>query len=90
MNLSEKRRKYISSQTLPVKILIYLDILKIWYEERSISYSPLRCEQMNKYNPLTWLFVIVLFICCVPYCVWKFLGEYIGEVNKSFKVAKWG
>lgn len=90
MNLSEKRKEYISKQALLTRILIYLNIQKIWYEKRSIAYSSLRCEQMNKYNPLTWLFVIIYFICCVPYCVWKFSIEYVRGVNKSFKETKWG
>ena len=57
IELEGLKRRYIQQLKPRRKALCKLKILSIWFENGPLS--PVRCEKVNKYNPLTW----ALFIC---------------------------
>jgi hypothetical protein len=85
--LKEKTKKFVKSQSFHIRILILIGVLKIWYENTGkFTY---RCESLNKYNPITYIIIIILTPFILLVYIVKGIIDYYKEIKNSFKTSRY-
>lgn len=55
----EQRKKFLANASLGFRILVFLKIELVWFEPRPFK-GYFTCRKTNKWNPLTWAFLLLL------------------------------
>jgi hypothetical protein len=85
--LKEKTKKFVKSQSFHIRILILIGVLKIWYENKGrFTYQ---CESFNKYNPITYILIIILTPFILLVYIVKGIIDYYKEIKDTFKTHRY-
>ncbi|SDG72479.1 hypothetical protein SAMN04487996_12282 [Dyadobacter soli] len=81
----EQKRKFLASASLGFRILVFLKIQLVWMEPRPFN-GYFTCQKTNKWNPLTWLFLLLL----IPFAGAIGIIGFFEDVPAEFETKRHG